>query len=458
MITLEFLSSLTSAEKDDLILRQAEEIVLLKQQVHVLSQQVQELTHQVHILQAAMNNKKTSKNSSAPPSKDQKTNRPDKEKKTRKKRPGPGFSRGLHANPHEIKDIKLQECSCGMPLSDEQKIYQEFDHIDIPSIEVKVTRYRLFRAKCPHCKKRNYAAAPEGFDAYAPFGSGIQHLLLYLRCSHFLSYIRLKSFCSDVLKFDISQGAIANLLKRNKSKVDAKVNEYKRAIRESSIVESDETSARVNGKNWWEWVFHNDDVALHVIRPSRGAQVVKDVLGDHQPDYWCSDLYSAQRGHGKKWQICLAHQLRDCQFAIEEGDTAFSGAMRKLFLKAIDLSKRRHNVKPSTIKSYQQKLDRKLTEILGKTMPLTPSGENLRRRYLKDRDSLFTFFENLALEPTNNRSERSLRTSVIFRKVTNGFRSDWGTDLFAGVRSIVNTGLRNDMNPYQSLKEVLQSN
>ena len=448
MVTKGYLSGLSHEEKDAIILRQAHEIEKLKVQIQELSDALEKL----------IKSKKTSKNSSTPPSKDQKENRPEKEKKVRKKRLGRGFSRALHANPHEIKDIKLKECACGAALPESQTVYQEFDHIDIPALEAKVTRYRLHRAKCPHCKKRNYAPAPEGIDAYTPFGPGIQHLLFYQLYSHFLSYARLKGFFSDVLKFDLSEGAIANLLKRCKGKIDTKVEGYKGVIRQSPIVESDETSARVNGKNWWEWVFHNDDVAFHVIRPSRSAQVVKDVLGEHQPDYWCSDLYSAQRGHGKKWQICLAHQLRDCQFAIEEGDTAFSNAMRKLILKAIALGKRRSTVKPSTIKSYQQKLDRELTEILGKVRPLSPSGENLRRRYLKDRDSLFTFLENPALEPTNNRSERSLRTSVIFRKVTNGFRSDWGTELFAGVRSVIGTGLRKNMNPYQALREALQAN
>ena len=35
------------------------------------------------------------------------------------------------------------------------------------------------------------------------------------------------------------------------------------------------------------------------------------------------------------------------------------------------------------------------------------------------------------LKPTNNVSERALRPSVIFRKVTNGFRSDWGAKVYA---------------------------
>ena len=37
---------------------------------------------------------------------------------------------------------------------------------------------------------------------------------------------------------------------------------------------------------------------------------------------------------------------------------------------------------------------------------------------------------------TNNVSERHVRPSVIFRKVTNGFRSEWGAETYAAFRSL----------------------
>ncbi len=36
-------------------------------------------------------------------------------------------------------------------------------------------------------------------------------------------------------------------------------------------------------------------------------------------------------------------------------------------------------------------------------------------------------------------SEREIRPSVVFRKVTNGFRSDWGAQIHAGYRSVTAT-------------------
>src|SRR5712692_4003437 len=83
-------------------------------------------------------------------------------------------------------------------------------------------------------------------------------------------------------------------------------------------------SARVIGKKWWEWVFVTTLAVLHVIRPSRGKAVVQALFGEIRPAVWVSDMLGSQRGHGVAWQVCLAHLLRDAQFAIECGDTAFS--------------------------------------------------------------------------------------------------------------------------------------
>ena len=47
------------------------------------------------------------------------------------------------------------------------------------------------------------------------------------------------------------------------------------------------------------------------------------------------------------------------------------------------------------------------------------------------------------MPPTNNISERNLRPSVIFRKVTNGFRCEWGAETYAAFRSVVSTAKAN---------------
>ncbi len=47
--------------------------------------------------------------------------------------------------------------------------------------------------------------------------------------------------------------------------------------------------------------------------------------------------------------------------------------------------------------------------------------------------------------------------STIFRKMTNGFRSEWGKELFADIRSIINTAKRQGLSAFEAIKKALSS-
>jgi len=155
------------------------------------------------------------------------------------------------------------------------------------------------------------------------------------------------------------------------------------------------------------------------------------------------------------WQVCLAHQLRDCQYAIEAGDTIFAPRMKKLLLRAVVLARRRKKLAESTRRSYQRRLDHELNTIMV-LAPTNPHGRRLRKRYGKVRNHLLTFLEHPEAPPDNNGSERELRPTATYRKVTGGFRSHWGADLFAAVRSVVGTAARRGRDAYHAIRAVLQ--
>ena len=72
-------------------------------------------------------------------------------------------------------------------------------------------------------------------------------------------------------------------------------------------------------------------------------------------------------------------------------------------------------------------------------IPIGEPGRKLRKRIAANRAHLFVFITNRDVPYTNNVSERNLRPSVIFRKVTNGFRCEWGAETYAAFRSVVST-------------------
>ena len=244
------------------------------------------------------------------------------------------------------------------------------------------------------------------------------------------------------------------MFRRAKPRFDDEAAAILARLRRARVVCSDETTVRVDGRTHWNWVFRNEQVVIHVIRPSRGRAVVAEVLGGHRPQIWVSDLYGAQRGHADLWQVCLAHQLRDLRYAVEAGDTVFAPRLKALLLRAVVLARRRHALKASTRLEYRRRLERELDRVLA-LQPSHRHGQRLRKRYLAVRDSLFTFLEHPDAPPDNNGSERDLRPMVVYRKVTGGFRSAWGPDLCAAVASVVGTAARRGIDAYHAILAVL---
>ena len=128
--------------------------------------------------------------------------------------------------------------------------------------------------------------------------------------------------------------------------------------------------------------------------------------------------------------------------------------MKALLLRACVLARRRGRLKDSTLRQYAQDMERRLDKVIA-CQPTNKHGKRLRMRYGKDRDSLFTFMTERDVPPTNNGSERDIRPSTVLRKVTGGFRSDWESNLYAGVRSTLNTGHRQGLSAFQAIQAAI---
>jgi len=440
------LRTLTEAEKDALIL--------------TLWAQVQSLTARVAELEARLSQPpRTPGNSSLPPAKGHKANRPEKAK-----RAGPrqgslgraGGGRPLAEGPDQLVIAKAATCAhCRAALAEaDQVLHARYDKIELPPVRPVVTRIERYGACCPCCGGITLAPVPEGMEEGSPFGVSILALALYLRFTHAISYRRLSRLFLHLFALPISEGALDALFRRAKPRFDDEVAAILARLRRARVVCSDETTVRVDGRTCWNWVFRNEAVVIHVIRPSRGRAVVREVLDGHRPEIWVSDLYAAQRGHADLWQVCLAHQLRDLRYAIEAGDTLFAPRLRALLLRGVVLARRRHTLKASTRREYRLRLERELDRVLA-LQPSHRRGQRLRQRYLAVRDSLFTFLEHPDAPPDNNGSERDLRPMVVYRKVTGGFRSAWGSDLSAAVQSVVGTAARRGIDAYHAIHAVL---
>ena len=118
------------------------------------------------------------------------------------------------------------------------------------------------------------------------------------------------------------------------------------------------------------------------------------------------------------------------------------------------IGQRRAELKDTTLAQYRADLDRRLDRLLA-VNPTAEAGRKLARAIRRCRGDLFVFITRRDVPSTNNHCERALRPSVIFRKVTGGFRSQWGARTYADAVSVIATGRVHGRSAFQALRDAL---
>lgn len=464
-------STLSPAEKDALIAALLARLDALTRQVEELRARVASLESENATLRAKLGEPpKTPGNSSVPPSQGHKAG--GAPGGAEKAKPHAGTHRALHPSPTQRRDVLAEHCPhCRGDVSGTaQAPVHAYDRIEIPEITPDVTRVVLHGGLCPCCGRRFKAAPPAGLEPGSPWGPNLRAFVLYLRFAHAISFERLARLLSDLVGLEISEGALVNLLDDSRSAFARQAAAIRERLLAGTVLQSDETGLRVGNRNWWNWVFHHGQSACFVICPSRGKAVVEEFLGTHRPAFWVSDRLAAQMGWARVGhQVCLAHLLRDAQYAIDAGDAVFAPAFQALLRRACAYGARREALADTTLRAYAARLETRLDAAL-RLAPACPQGVKLQRAVKKYRQNLFVFLAERGVPATNNGSEQALRPAVVFRKVTNCFRSEWGAHLGAcpragqrpgpgaDVRSVLETARRRAIAPLDAIRLTLQGN
>jgi transposase len=401
----------------------------------------------------------TSKNSSQPPSR---VFKGEKKKRQRNRKKGAKFGhekqeRALVEQPDKEIYALVDNCqTCHINLLDQvptQIIRRQIT--ELPEIKPVVIETQQYEVICPCCGEVQRGKLPEGLEAGRYFGPRLEATVTTLHHEHHVSFERLVQLCSELFNLSLSEGGAVAIIKRAGKAVFGEAEKIGEQVRHSKVIRSDETSARVHGDNWWQWVFVSEKCEYHLIMPSRGYDVIETFMRDYEAEVWVCDCWKPQlNAPAKMCQICLAHQIRNLQGLIEKRpQLAWAREMQALFRKAIHLGNRRTQM---TARGYQRQvtlIKQKLDHLLKRRF--SGLGTNLLERYRTRRDSLFIFLERTDVPADNNACERALRPSVIHRKVMGSFRSDWGAQTYAALATVLNTAKRNGENAFQKLVQLM---
>jgi transposase len=287
------------------------------------------------------------------------------------------------------------------------------------------------------------------------FGARLEGTVVYYRQEQHMSYVRTQSALRNLHGVEISQGGIDQIMQRGGKKALEQAAPIQTEVQQSAVVHCDETSSRVNGDNWWQWVFCSASAVLHVIRFNRSVHVIQEIMAGHTVEVWVSDCYSAQmKSPAHHRQLCLAHQLRNLQAVVERYPNSFwPQAIQTLFRWAIHLYNRRDHLSPPEFQAQVQRVEHLCTWLLERS-PEYPEAKRLLKRYHKHRDCLFVFLHRTDVGPTNNLSERNLHPSVVHRKVIGCFCSAWGATAYAALASVIGTAALSGISSFDAIQNL----
>jgi Transposase IS66 family len=190
-------------------------------------------------------------------------------------------------------------------------------------------------------------------------------------------------------------------------------------------------------------------LALFLIDRHRSRDVLVWVLGESFAGTLVSDFYAAYNGLDCAKQRCLVHLLRELAKLREElpwqSVRAFIQPLIELFQDAIQLGKDREKLGRTAFDPAYRRLIDRFDDRMLRTHSRHPDCVRIWKRLYKHCDELFTFLDDPAVPADNNGTERDIRSSAAARSDGGTHRADWSAAAFARLKSVIVTGMKNQV-------------
>jgi hypothetical protein len=201
-------------------------------------------------------------------------------------RPKPKENEVTQTASFPLKHCPICKQAVGEPA--ETLIRYEED-IDIAPRKI-VRKYVITRHWCGNCET---LVRSSHIPPISRIGLNTMGYILYARYRLRLPFKRIQESLMDLHDFHISEGEISAELQEAEKLFGKDHEAIVEVVKQAKIVYADETGWRMNGENWWLWVFKTPEGVRYVIEESRGRGVAENALGEKSDRVIVSDGYAA---------------------------------------------------------------------------------------------------------------------------------------------------------------------
>jgi transposase len=228
----------------------------------------------------------------------------------------------------------------------------------------------------------------------------------------------------------------------------------------------DETGFRIGGKTRWLHSASTAVYTLYRIGEKRGdvPRTMADgvIVHDHFKPYYTL--------RGPLHALCNAHHLRELQALIEIEKEAWAGVMHDLLRAA---NKQVRQAKAGGVVALAETDRQRIAAAYDAALamgfalhegqaplmrrpgargrPPRRTGHNLLLRLRDCKADVLRFTENFAVPFTNNQAEQDIRMMKLRMKISGGFQTLAGAEIFATMRSVISTARKHGINVLRAL-------
>lgn len=359
----------------------------------------------------------------------------------------------------ETVEVPLpRTCECGGSI-EEVSVAEQFQ-TDLPPVRPFVRKFCVHVGRCRRCGRRVQPRHPlQTSDALGSaavqIGPNAFALATLLQKGSAVSWRKVSAFFEGAFSLVVAPSALCRASLRVARRLDPTYQALVRVVRQSPIVYADETGWRTGGHKRWLWGFTTLRVTVFVIAPSRGGDVVIEILGAEFAatlvrDGWSA--YVAALEHAI-FQTCFFHLLRRARDILEvakRGQAKFAHAVLRLLKAALELRDRRGELTEHGFAVLRGKIEAQADRLLGRDPAYGPNAKFLKHLE-RERAHLFTFLRDPRVEPTNWPGEHAMRAGVLARKVSGGTRTDRGSAAHSILTSVLTTARQQKRDPLDLL-------
>lgn len=345
------------------------------------------------------------------------------------------------------EQAKVEKCAnYGKDLTDSPVLASSKTRIveDIIALPQKTEVIAVLQEQkyCEDCQKVTTASTDLALPR-ADVGIHTTVHLVYLWLSMCLPFTRIAAYLSTIFGQQLSIAGLSAQVIRVAKIMQPVYEEILEEVKKAGILHADETGWRVQGKNWWLWVFGSSESAIYTIDKSRGKDVVRRILGTYFTGVLVVDGWRAYLSLLCEQQSCMAHLLRKIRklhaaFPKLRSVFSFYVKFRKILKDGERLQAQRKDLGEVVFQRRLEKLHHRLETLLQWKNP-NAILKIIIKKVRNQQGRILTFVEHDGVPCYNNFGEYLIRIGVLKRKVSFGSKSAKGAQAYATLLSIYTT-------------------